>query len=48
MSAYSNAVKEYIDRYKKEVDDSPLIDPHNLCGLGLSKRLAQTKHKNNY
>ena len=32
MSAYSTAVKDYIDRYKKEVRDDGLIDPHDLAG----------------
>jgi len=32
MSSYSNAVKEYIQRYKKEIgDNNALIDPHELA-----------------
>jgi hypothetical protein len=46
MSAYSNAVKSYIDRYKAEVGDHGLIDPHALAGWayknGLHKPNAKT------
>ncbi len=31
MSAYSSAVKEYIERFKREVRDDGLIDPHELA-----------------
>ena len=31
MTAYSNAVKDYIERYKREVSDSAIIDPHDLA-----------------
>lgn len=31
MSAYSNAVKSYIDRFRKEVRDDGLIDTHELA-----------------
>lgn len=31
MTAYSNAVKGYIERYKREVSDSAIIDPHDLA-----------------
>lgn len=31
MTAYSNAVKDYIERYKKEVSDSALLDAHDLA-----------------
>jgi hypothetical protein len=31
MSAYSNAVKNYIDRYRSEVRDDGLIDPKDLA-----------------
>jgi hypothetical protein len=31
MTAYSNAVKDYIERYKREVNDSAIIDPHDLA-----------------
>ncbi|MDP1557509.1 MAG: hypothetical protein Q8K59_01565 [Nitrosomonas sp.] len=31
MTAYSNAVKDYIERHKREVSDSAIIDPHDLA-----------------
>lgn len=31
MTAYSNEVKSYIERYKKEVNSDPLIDAHELA-----------------
>lgn len=31
MSAYSNTIKEYIERYKREVRDDSLIDAHDLA-----------------
>jgi hypothetical protein len=31
MSAYSNQIKTYIDRYKKEVNNDGLIDAHDLA-----------------
>ena len=31
MSAYSNEIKNYIERYKKEVRNDGLIDPHDLA-----------------
>jgi hypothetical protein len=39
MSGYSNAIKDYIDRYQREVGSDGLIDPHAVaewafkCGL---------------
>jgi hypothetical protein len=46
MSGYSNAVKSYIELYKKEVGGSGLIDPHELAGWaykqGLHKPNAKT------
>ncbi|RFC33303.1 MAG: hypothetical protein DID92_2727744766 [Candidatus Nitrotoga sp. SPKER] len=45
MSAYSNAVKEYIDRYKREVDDNPLIDPHNLAAWAYQNGLHKPSTK---
>lgn len=32
MSAYSNQVKHYIDRYRDEVRDDGLLDPHDVAG----------------
>lgn len=31
MSAYSHAVKDYIDRFRSEVRDDGLIDPHEVA-----------------
>ena len=31
MSGYSTAIKEYVQRYKKEVGDNGLLDPHELA-----------------
>lgn len=31
MSAYSNAVKDYIDRYRSEIKNDGLVDPHELA-----------------
>jgi hypothetical protein len=46
MSAYSNAIKSYIERYKREVRNDGLIDPHDLAGWayknGLHKPNAKT------
>jgi hypothetical protein len=46
MSAYSNAVKDYIDRYRAEVRDDGLIDPKELAtwayGKGLHKPNLRT------
>ena len=45
MSAYLSAVKEYIDRYKKEVDGSPLIDTHNLAAWAYQNGLHKPSTK---
>lgn len=46
MTAYSNAVKNYIERYKKEVNSGSIIDPHELAAWayrnGLHKPNAKT------
>jgi hypothetical protein len=46
MSAYSDQVKKYIERYKREVRSDGLIDPHELAGWayknGLHKPNAKT------
>jgi len=31
MSGYSNAVKDYVERYKREVGSDGLIDPHAIA-----------------
>ncbi len=46
MSAYSNAIKDYIDRFRSEVRNDGLIDPHELAewayGNGLHKPNVRT------
>ena len=46
MSAYSNAVKDYIEKYRAEVRDDGLIDPKELAawayGRGLHKPNIRT------
>jgi hypothetical protein len=32
MSAYSESIKRYIERYRNEVRSDGLIDPHELAG----------------
>lgn len=39
MSAYSNAIKDYIERYKKEVGSDGLIDTHDLASWAYSNGL---------
>ncbi|MEO1828856.1 MAG: hypothetical protein ABGX82_08555 [Pseudomonas sp.] len=31
MTAYSNQIKQYLDRYKKEVGDTGLVDAHDIA-----------------
>ena len=45
MSAYSNSVKEYIGRYQAEVDDSPLIDTHNVAAWAYQNGLLKPNTK---
>lgn len=46
MSGYSNAVKEYVERYKTEVGSDGLIDPHEVAAWayrnGLHKPSVKT------
>lgn len=46
MSGYSNAVKEYVERYKAEVGSDGLIDPHEVAAWayrnGLHKPSVKT------
>ena len=46
MTAYSNQVKSYIERYQREVRNDGLLDPHELAGWafknGLHKPNAKT------
>lgn len=45
MSAYSNAVKDYIERYRKEVGGDGLIDPHEVAGWAWRKGLHKPDAK---
>ena len=45
MTAYSNAVKDYIERYKKEVSDSALLDPHALASWAYHNGLHKPNPK---
>lgn len=45
MSAYSNAIKTYIERYKKEVRNDGLIDPHDLAGWAYKNGLHKPNVK---
>lgn len=39
MSAYSNAVKAYIERFRREVRDDGLLNPHELAEWAYEKGL---------
>lgn len=45
MSAYSNQIKSYIDRYKKEVNDSSIIDPKELASWAYQNGLHKPSTK---
>ncbi|WP_347989818.1 hypothetical protein [Methylomonas sp. AM2-LC] len=45
MTAYSNAVRDYIELYKKEVGDNPLIDPQELAAWAYHKGLHKPNTK---
>lgn len=45
MSAYSDAIKDYIERYKREVRDDGLIDPHELAGWAYKNGLHKPSVK---
>lgn len=45
MSAYSNAVKDYISRYEAEVGGSGLINPHELAEWAYNKGLHKPNVK---
>ena len=39
MTAYSNEIKSYIERYRREVNSSALIDPHELAAWAYNNGL---------
>lgn len=45
MSAYSDQVKSYIERYKREVGSNGLIDPHDLAGWAYKNGLHKPNVK---
>lgn len=45
MSAYSNQIKDYIERYKKEVRDDGLIDTHALAAWAYKEGLHKPNVK---
>lgn len=45
MSAYSDQIKRYIERYMSEVNGDGLIDPHELAGWAYSNGLHKPNAK---
>lgn len=45
MSGYSNAVKEYVERYKAEVGSDGLIDPHEVAAWAYQNGLHKPSVK---
>jgi len=45
MTAYSNQVRNYIDRYKKEVNPSSIIDPQELAAWAYQNGLHKPSQK---
>jgi len=45
MSAYANAVKEYVERYKAEVGSDGLIDPHEVAAWAYRQGLHKPNVK---
>lgn len=45
MSAYSNQIRTYIERYKSEVQDDGLIDPHALAEWAFARGLHKPNSK---
>ncbi|KLU22230.1 hypothetical protein EOS_31525 [Caballeronia mineralivorans PML1(12)] len=45
MSAYSNAVKDYVERYKKEVRNDGLVDPHDVAAWAYKNGLHKPNIK---
>ncbi|QJP56008.1 hypothetical protein HKJ32_06030 [Xylella fastidiosa subsp. multiplex] len=45
MSAYSNQVKHYIERYKAETGNNGLLDPHKVAAWALSNGLHKPNPK---
>jgi hypothetical protein len=45
MSGYSNAIKDYIARYKREVRNDGLLDPHDVAGWAYKNGLHKPNPK---
>ncbi len=45
MTAYSNQIKNYIDRYKKEINPSSIADPHELAAWAYRNGLHKPSTK---
>jgi hypothetical protein len=45
MTAYSNQIRDYIDRYKKEVDPNPVVDPQELAAWAYRNGLHKPSQK---
>lgn len=45
MSAYSEAIKSYIERYKREVHNEGLLDPHDVAGWAYKNGLHKPSDK---
>ena len=45
MSAYANAVKDYVERYKAEVGSDGLIDPHEVAAWAYRQGLHKPNVK---
>lgn len=45
MTAYSNAVKDYIERYKREINNGAIIDPHDLAAWAYRNGLHKPNPK---
>lgn len=45
MSAYSNSIKDYIERYKAEVGNDGLVDPHDLAAWAYKNGLHKPNLK---
>ena len=45
MSGYSNAVKDYVERYQRENGDDALMDPHAIAEWALGRGLHKPNPK---
>lgn len=45
MSSYTNTVREYVDRYKREKNKTGAVDPHEIAVWALSEGLMKANPK---